>query len=207
MNKPFIIGITGGSGSGKTSFIRALKKIFSDTEMCLVSQDDYYLPLEKQLVDEKGIANFDRLESIELDDLYGDIQRLMKGETVTRKEYTFNNQAAEAKILAFKPAPIILVEGLFVLHHKGLRDLMDLKIFVHARTDLKVTRRIKRDRIDRNYPLEDVLYRYAAHVTPAFDKYIKPYREVADITINNNENFEKGLEIVVAFLKHKLTSL
>ncbi len=207
MNKPFIVGITGGSGSGKTSFIRSLREVFSNLEMCLVSQDDYYLPLEKQLVDEKGVANFDRLESIELDELYGDILKLIAGQTVTRKEYTFNNQAADAKTLVFKPAPIILVEGLFVLHHKDLRDLMDLKVFIHARTDLKVIRRIKRDRIDRNYPLEDVMYRYAAHVTPAFDKYIKPYREVADITVNNNENFEKGLEIVVAYLKHKLTSL
>ncbi|SEP59016.1 uridine kinase family protein [Neolewinella agarilytica] len=204
MQKPFLIGITGGSGSGKTTFIRQLRDGLNDDQVCYLSMDDYYVPREQQKVDDEGVHNFDRPKSIYRDEFVRDLKKLCKGKTVTRQEYVFNNELAEPRMLVFKPAPVIIVEGLFVFHYKELRKMLDLRIFLHAKDNLKVVRRIKRDRVERNYPLEDVLYRYEHHVLPAFEKYVEPYKEKADIIVNNNTDFNMGLQVVRAFVEGKV---
>jgi uridine kinase len=202
--KPFIIGITGGSGSGKTTFIRSLREHFSDEQLCVISQDDYYRPREEQESDPMGITNFDLPQSIDKKAFIKDVGRLIKGEIVEREEYTFNNEKATPQMLTFHPTPIIIVEGLFVFHFRKMREQLDLKVYLHAKENLKVIRRIKRDRVERNYPLEDVLYRYENHVLPAFEKYIKPYQDEADLIINNNVQLHMGLRVVQGFLDHYL---
>ena len=203
--KPFLIGVCGGSGSGKTSFIKQLKQQFGSTEICIISQDDYYRPKEEQKLDKQGIRNFDLPKSIDKKAFLKDIERLMEGKTVQRTEYTFNNDDLSPKVLLFRPAPIILVEGIFVFHFKKIRNLLQLKIFLHAKENLKVIRRIKRDRKERNYPLEDVLYRYEKHVLPTFERYIEPYKEEADIVINNNADFKMGLAVLSGFVQNFLS--
>lgn len=201
MKHPFLIGITGGSGSGKTTFISQLREGLDDSQVCYLSMDDYYVPREKQKKDKLGIHNFDRPASIYREEFVRDLKKLCKGKTVKRQEYVFNNELAEPQTLVFKPAPVIIVEGLFVFHYKELRDMLDLRIFLHAKDNLKVVRRIKRDRMERNYPLEDVLYRYEHHVLPSYEKYVEPYKEKADIIINNNTDFNMGLKVVRAFVE------
>lgn len=205
MSKTFIVGISGGSGSGKTSFINQLKKSFSEKEICFISQDDYYRPRDEQKVDEKGVTNFDLPTSINKKEFRQDLKKLMAGEVVERPEYTFNNEKAETKMLVFHPAPIIVVEGLFIYHYRKVNKLLDLKVFVKAKPNLKVIRRIKRDKIERNYPLDDVLYRYENHVLPSFEKYIEPYISECDLVINNNEDFDMGLVVLRGFLRGRLT--
>ncbi len=202
--KPYVIGITGGSGSGKTSFIRHLRQSFSEEELCVLSQDDYYLPREDQRTDNQGVKNFDLPESIKKEDFIRDVRKLLNWEVVQRQEYVFNNEKAVSKLLTFKPAPIILVEGIFVFHFSEIRELLNLKIFLHAKEVLKVIRRIKRDKLERNYPLDDVLYRYQYHVMPTFEKYIKPYKDEADLIINNNEQFDNAFGVVKGFVRNKL---
>lgn len=201
MSKPLIIGITGGSGSGKTTFISELKKAFSRKELCVISQDDYYRPIDQQPIDNEGIEDFDRPKSIDKNAFVKDVKKLIKGKKVKRLEYVFNNKNVQPKTLVFKPAPIILVEGIFVFHFKKMQPLLDLKIFVDAKENLKVIRRIKRDKVERNYPLDDVLYRYEHHVMPTFEKYILPYRAEADIVVNNNEEMSKGLAVVKGYIR------
>ncbi len=203
-NKPYVIGISGGSGSGKTSLIRLLRERFSEEELCIVSQDDYYKARHLQIEDQKGIKNFDRPKSILKNELIRDIKSLILGQSVSRLEYTFNNEKQDPQMIRFLPAPIIVVEGLFVFHFSKLQKYFDLKVFVQAKENLKVIRRIKRDRVERNYPIEDVLYRYEKHVLPAYEKYIKPYEAHADIIINNNQYFAKGLDVLSGFIRCKL---
>lgn len=203
MEKPYIIGITGGSGSGKTTFIKALRDSFQKEELCILSQDDYYRPREEQYTDKKGVRNYDLPSSIDADAFERDLIKLMNGEKVSIQEYTFNNDLAKPKTLTFSPAPVIIVEGIFVFHFEAIKNLLDLKIFLHAKENLKVIRRIKRDQVERNYPIEDVLYRYEHHVLPTFERYIEPYREEADIIVNNNSHFEKGLEVLKGFISTK----
>ena len=204
MAQPFLIGITGGSGSGKTTFIRELRKGLNEQQVCLLSMDDYYVPREQQKKDKRGVYNFDLPRSIHRDEFIRDLKLLVEGKTVTRREYVFNNENAQPKLLTFRPAPVIIVEGLFVFHYKKLRKMLDLKVFLHAKDNLKVVRRIKRDRVERNYPLDDVLYRYEHHVLPAYEKYVGPYKEKADLIVNNNTDFNMGVRVVRAFVESLL---
>jgi len=200
----FIIGISGGSGSGKTSFIRDIKEHFSKEQICFLSQDDYYKPRELQKEDENGIKNFDLPESIEMDEFYFDLVKLTNGMSVERPEYAFNNENKNPGMIHLDPAPIIIVEGLFVFYEPKLFNLLDLKILIHASDTQKIIRRIKRDRVERNYPLEDVLYRYEHHVLPSFETYIFPFFNKVDIVINNNKSFDMGKEMLNAFLRNRL---
>ena len=167
--------------------------------------DDYYVRREDQEKDERGIHNFDRPGSIHCKQFVRDLKSLIAGESVQRREYVFNNELAKARMLTFYSAPVIIVEGLFVFHYKELRKLLDLKIFLHAKDNLKVVRRIKRDRMERNYPLEDVLYRYEHHVLPAYEKYVQPHKDRADLIVNNNTDFNMGLAVVRAFVEKKIS--
>ena len=208
MNTPFIVGITGGSGSGKTYFLTKLMEAFETSQICLISQDNYYFPIEKQPIDENGIENFDLPESIDNEALLADIKKLKAGETISRKEYMFNNTEKEAKPIILKPAPIIVVEGIFTFHFAKVREAMDLKLFIDAKDILMLKRRIYRDAEERGYDLQDVLYRYEHHVEPAFSRFIKPYKQEADLIIPNHitkdNRLETALEVVISHLASKI---
>jgi len=205
--KRFTVGITGGSGAGKTSFINELREQFAPEEICVISQDNYYKPREEQFVDEKGWCNFDLPTAIDRRAFEKDIFDLVNGKIVRRKEYVFNNEKNEDQYCVFHPAPVIIVEGLFVLHFSEIRKLLDLRIYLHAKDNLKVIRRIKRDQKERNYDLEEVLYRYEHHVLPTFERYIQPYMEESDLIINNSGQFKNALFVMGGFLKNYLHEL
>jgi uridine kinase len=207
MSSPYTIGITGGSGSGKTFFIRSLESRFSSNELCLISQDHYYHPRETQKVDERGVKNFDLPESIDHKQFLHDIQVLKRGEVLRKQEYTFNNPAATPKLLEFKPAPVIIIEGLFVQYFPDIEKELDLKIFIEAKDYLKLSRRIRRDNEERGYDLDDVLYRYQNHVMPIYESLIGPLKHRADIVIPNNSHFDKALDLLTLAIKAKLAGL
>lgn len=194
--KPYIIGITGGSGSGKTLLIKRIMEDFTNKEVCLVSQDNYYKTRNDQPVDENGVYNFDRPESIDIAKFTNDLKKLIKGKTIRIKEYTYNNPQANPEIIEFQPAPVIILEGIFIFYVEEISRLIDLKIFIDAREHIMLKRRIIRDQKERGYDLEDVLYRYEYHVMPAFDKYILPYKGDCDIIVNNHGNFDEGISVI-----------
>ena len=204
INKPFIVGITGGSASGKTSFLRGVLNAFMEEQICLISQDNYYRNLNEIAVDDQGIHNFDLPETIDHHLYAQHIEQLRNGQSIQQMEYTFNNPNIVPKLLTFYPAPIIIVEGIFVFHFRELADQMDLKIFIDAKNSIKLERRVKRDAEERGYDLDDVMYRWKYHVKPTYKQYIKPYRAEADIVIPNNVHYQKGLNVVIEFLKTKL---
>jgi uridine kinase len=204
MPKPYTIGITGGSGSGKTYFIKSLASHFTPDQLCLISQDHYYKPREVQLTDEQGVKNFDLPESIEREKLLEDILKLKRGEKLLKTEYTFNNPNVKPAVLEFKPAPILIVEGLFVQYFEEIEKELDLKIFIEAQDHLKLSRRIRRDNTERGYDLDDVLYRYQHHVMPIYESLIKPLQHKADLVVPNNHHFEHALDVLVRALKTHL---
>lgn len=201
MKKPFTVGITGGSGSGKTYFLQGLSSHFSSDELCLISQDNYYKDREFQPVDENGVKNFDLPQAIDHEAFRDDLAKLKTGQDVIKKEYTFNNPAAESKMLTFKATPIIVVEGLFVQYFDEIASQIDLKIFIEAKDHVKLGRRIKRDQIERGYDLDDVLYRYQQHVMPVYESLIDPLKYNADLVIPNNHHFTKALDVLVVYLR------
>jgi len=198
MKKPLIVGITGGSGSGKTFFMQKLLEQLPDA--ALHSMDNYYISIDRQVIDENGIENFDMLESIDIDRYTDDLKKLRSGKQLEIDEYTFNNDKSTSKKIVIKTASVILVEGIFVLAVEKIRELMDLKLFVDAPDYLMMSRRIIRDAEERGYDLSDVLYRYQHHVTPAFKKHIEPSKQWADLIIPNHTNFDVALNVVQTFL-------
>lgn len=189
MNKPYILGIAGGSGSGKTFFLKCFLEHFSADEVCLVSQDDYYFPVGHNMTKEENkLYNFDLPSTIDHDHFEEDIENLMKGKTITKKEYTFNNSDAVPRMLEIKPAPILIVEGLFILHFKKISETLDLKIFIEADDDVALQRRLKRDLIERGYSHDDVMYKWINHVVPAYKEFLLPYKDECDRIIVNNSH-------------------
>lgn len=204
MTVSLIIGVTGGSGSGKTHFIKDLLKNFKDHEVCLITQDNYYKKKELQPLDNNGIENFDLPESIDDERLLQDIKSLKAGKEVKLTEYTFNNPTKNPKIIIIKPAPVLVVEGILVFHWRKIRSMFDLGVFIEAKDLIKVKRRIIRDAKERGYDLEDVLYRYENHVTPIYEKYIRPLKLEMDLIIPNNTDFKKGLDVLSTYIRNHI---
>ena len=209
---PYVVGVTGGSGSGKTTFVRALRERLG-TGATFFSQDDYYVDIADVVTDGDGVHNFDLPASIDSAAMAADIGRVAAGDTLHRTEYTFQTKYAEGQTeqsgrvgqaIVLRPARVIVVEGLFVMHEPALSGLMNLKVFVDASDVAKMTRRIKRDRVERQLPLEDVLYRYERHVLPAYRQYLEPYRYDCDLILSNEAGFGEALEVLVSFLRGKV---
>jgi uridine kinase len=199
----YLVGVAGGSGSGKTTLIRALRDRLPAGTVCLVSQDDYYHPIGKQATDPNGKVNFDLPAGIDLDLLAEDLRTLSNGKPIYRQEYTFNQPNMEPKWLEIKPAPVILVEGLFILHHTPVRDLFDLKVFVEASEGVQLERRLCRDAAERGYGPEDVRYQWDNHVMPAHRDFLQPYRSLCDLHVVNEERFDKALAVLCDHLFQK----
>lgn len=202
-SKPYLIGITGGSGSGKTRIIHELRNQFSEDQLCIISQDEYYRPREVQVWDDAGYQNFDLPQSIDDEAFVRDINLLTNGKEVKKTQYVFNNPKKDPVILTFKPAPVILVEGLFVFYFEEIRALLDLKIFIDAEDVIKLKRRIIRDAGERNYPLEDVLHRYEYHVLPSYRSFILPFKHEADLVINNHTHYDCALDVISSLIQVK----
>ena len=204
MKRPYIVGITGGSASGKTYFVNELVNRFNPDSVCLLSQDNYYKPKEQQQADPNGVVNFDLPTCIDYGKMGVDLEKLMRGERIVQLEYTFNNPQATPRSLTLNPAPLIIVEGIFVFYFEAISKNFDLKLFVDATEHVKLKRRIVRDNQERGYDLDDVLYRYTEHVAPTFSKYIEPFKYESDFIVPNNHDVAKALDVISLFLKSKL---
>lgn len=206
-HKTFVIGISGGSGSGKTTFVKELARSFTPEEVCILSQDNYYKPREQQVTDKNNEKNFDLPESFKEEEYHKDVLRLLNGEDVVLKEYAYNNPLATPKLITYKAAPIVIIEGIFVFHFSDVSSLMDYKIFIDADEHIKLIRRIQRDQIERNYPLEDVLYRYQHHVYPSYAEFILPYKPHCDLIVDNNISFDDTMEKVKTSIRERLLQI
>ena len=180
---------------------------FSTNEVCVVSQDNYYRLRDEQVIDERGIRNFDRPESIDREQFHRDVMRVKRGERIERKEYTYNNPGVQPVNLIINPAPVLIIEGLFVQFFEEIDRELDLRIFMEARAHLKLSRRITRDDKERGYALDDVLYRYEHHVMPVYERLIEPLKHRADLVIPNNGYPGKALDVLAKVIRAQLMGL
>jgi len=188
MQKPYVIGIAGSSGSGKTFFLKNFLNHFSTDEITLISQDDYYIPANTKTQEENRLYNFDLPTSIDRAAFYRDIKSLFDGKTIFKEEYVFNNPLLTPKILEIKPAKILVVEGLFIFHYSEINELLNYRIFMDADESIALKRRLKRDLIERGYDEDDVMYKWINHVVPSYNEFLLPYRESCDLVIQNNSD-------------------
>jgi len=202
--KPYIVGIVGGSASGKTSFLGDLVARLPERACCVVSQDNYYRTIGQQVRDANGLPNFDLPSAIRRDRFFEDMCALMRGEAVTKTEYTFNHRERPGNLITIEPADVLIMEGLFVFHYEEIRSLLDLRVFIEAREQLCKERRLIRDTHERGYPPEHTAYQWEHHVLPAYRQFVLPYREEAHLIVANHVNYEKGLEVVTHHVMAKI---
>lgn len=200
MKQPFIIGVSGGSGSGKTYFISRLQQEIGEKNISVISLDNYYKPKNAQSKDAHGVENYDLPDALDIEKFNNDLRQLMNGNEIWQTEYTFNNKDKASKNLLIKPASLLLVEGIFIFHFPEILSKLNLKIFLEVPENLMLTRRIYRDSKERGYDLSDVTYRFENHVMPAYKKYIEPLKSSADIIVPNEGDSKLAIEVIVGYL-------
>ena len=202
--KPYIIGIAGGSGSGKSTFAKRLKVAFPD-QISLISCDNYYIPHDDISLEDRAKLNYDAPEALEFDLMVRHIEELKSGQTALCPVYDFTLHTRSSDITKIEPRPIILIDGILIFHDKALRDCMDLKIYVETDADERILRRAKRDIQERGRDLDSVINQYLNTVKPMHNTYVKPTRIYADIILNGGKN-EQAFALVKAQIEQLLNN-
>ncbi len=199
-----IIGICGGSGSGKTTLLKRLCTAFEDLKPSVFTMDNYYYPIEKQLLDENGYYNFDLPTALDKQRLVEDLRRLKNGESILVKEYHFNSPPDKHVLLTIEPSDLIIVEGLFLFHYAEVRELLDYSIFINVDHKIQLDRRLYRDQETRGYTREAILYQWENHVMPCYENYLLPYKSVADFQFRNDAKADEDFERLAAEVSLKI---
>lgn len=199
-----IIGLAGGSASGKTTVLAKLEERFEGKGVSFISSDNYYKEQHLQQRDENGEVNYDLPTALFEDKLVADIAKLRNGEAIEIEEYTFNNPNVTPRLLKYEPTPVVVVEGLFVFHFEALQPLLDYKILIDAPELVRLQRRLQRDGVERGYDEKVVKYQWENHVLPAYNKYLAPYKPSADLKVDTHHSFEEDYNKLVAFLDEQL---
>lgn len=199
-----IIGIAGGTGSGKTTVVNQIIHELPTDEVCVISQDSYYNATINLSYEERTKINFDHPKAIDFDLLVDHLKRLKNGEIIEQPVYSFVTHNRTADTLITHPRKVIIVEGILIFNNKELRDLFDIKIFVHADTDERLIRRVKRDIEERGRNITEVLDRYQNTLKPMHQQFIEPTKNYADIIIPNDRYNTVAIDIVRTVISHKL---
>lgn len=187
MKKPFVIGIAGGSGSGKTTFAKRLKERFPD-QVAMVSCDNYYLARQDMPLEERKLQNYDSPEAFEFDLMIGQIQALKEGKDILCPVYDFTLHTRSPEVVPIQAKPVIIIDGILIFSEPRLRELMDMRIYVETDADERILRRVRRDMRERGRDLDGIIAQYLATVKPMHNTYVEPTKAYADIIINGGKN-------------------
>ncbi|MFA7615373.1 MAG: uridine kinase [Moheibacter sp.] len=208
MNNKLIIGIAGGTGSGKTTVVQKIMRNLETENVLVISQDNYYRNHPDLPFDQRVKINFDHPRSIDFELLTQDIELLKKGKTIEQPVYSFITHNRTEEVILTHSKDVIIVEGILVLTHPDLRNLFDLKIFVHADSDERLIRRIQRDIQERGRDLQEVLDRYRTTLKPMHEQFIEPSKNHADIIIPNmKKQNDPAIRVLATLIKDKLNPL
>ncbi|MEQ5789460.1 uridine kinase [Muricauda sp. NFXS6] len=200
-----ILGIAGGTGCGKTTVVNQIVEQLPKDEVGVISQDSYYNDLSHMSREERTKINFDHPNSIDFNLLIEHIDQLREGKTVDTPIYSFVEETRMKETIPTPPRKVMIVEGILVLSNPKLRDMFDIKIFVHADSDERLIRRLQRDTKERGHDLDKVLTRYQTAVKPMHLQFIEPSKEFADIIIPNNRYNTVAVDVVRTIINNNLT--
>lgn len=196
-----VIGIAGGSGSGKTSVAKALIKDLHVQGVQIIEQDWYYKDLAHLPAEERAKWNFDHPDSVEFDLLIEDINKMMQGETVHVPQYNYVTHSRVSEGITIEPQKVVIIEGIMVLYEPKLRELLDIKIFVDTDTDIRFIRRLKRDIFERGRAIDNVIDQYMQTVRPMHETFVEPSKRYADIIVPEGGKNLVAIDILRAKIK------
>ncbi|MEJ4088717.1 uridine kinase [Galbibacter orientalis] len=199
-----IIGIAGGTGCGKTTVVNQIVNELPENEVGVISQDSYYNETSHLSYDERTKINFDHPRAIDFDLLYDHLVALKNNEVIEQPVYSFVKHNRTKDSILTHPHKVMIVEGILILTNPKVRELFDIKIYVHADSDERLIRRIKRDISERGRDIDQVLLRYQTTLKPMHQQFIEPTKEFADIIIPNNRYNTVAVDIVRTIINERL---
>lgn len=206
MTRPVIIGLSGGSGSGKSTILEGLLKALGPHQVSVLEHDAYYRPLNHLSVEQRAEVNFDHPKSLETSLLVSHLDGLLKGEVIQKPVYDFTTHSRTSATIAVHPTPIIIVEGILVLAEKELVSRMEIKLFVDTDADIRLIRRIRRDMIERGRSLESVLDQYSKTVRPMHLEFVEASKRHADVIIPRGGRNGVAFDMVLARIHAMLSA-
>ena len=204
MKNIFIIGIAGGTGSGKTTVVNQIINELPADEVCVISQDSYYNATDELTYDQRSKINFDHPRAIDFNLLVEHLKKLKENKIIEQPVYSFVSHNRTKDTIKTHPRKVIIVEGILIFNNKELRDLCDIKIFVHADADERLIRRVRRDITDRGRDINEVLSRYQDTLKPMHQEFIEPTKNYADIIIPNDRYNTVAIDIVRTVISERL---
>ena len=199
-----IIGIAGGTGSGKTTVVEQIVSQLPPDEVCVISQDSYYLDTSHLTYQERIAINFDHPQAIDFELLVSHLRMLREGKSFEQPVYSFVDHNRTKETVTTYPKQVIIVEGILIFTNPELRDMFDIKIFVHADSDERLIRRLKRDIASRGRDLTEVLTRYQTTLKPMHNQFIEPTKEYADIIVPTNKFNTVAIDVIRNIIHQKL---
>ena len=199
-----VIGIAGGTGCGKTTVVNTILNELPEGQVGVISQDSYYKDTSHLSFEERVKINFDHPRSIDFGLLEKHIKDLKKGKSIEQPVYSFVKHNRTGDSIKTIPRKVMIVEGILIFSHTDIRDLFDIKIFVHADSDERLIRRLKRDINERGRDINEVLNRYQTTLKPMHQQFIEPMKEYADLIIPNNKYNTVAVDIVRTIITEKL---
>ncbi|MBX5480423.1 MAG: uridine kinase [Myxococcaceae bacterium] len=200
MGKPLVVGIAGGTASGKTTVARKLREALAGRRVAFIDQDAYYKDLSDLTLAERREVNFDHPDAFDTDLLVSHLRALKAGQAVQKPVYDFVTSTREKNTVPVEPGELILIEGILVLHMEAVRNELDVKIFVDAEDDVRIIRRLMRDIKERGRDFDHVVNQYFRHVRPMHMGFVEPSKRWADIIVPHGGNNETAIEMLVGAL-------
>ncbi|HER5408047.1 TPA: uridine kinase [Streptococcus pyogenes] len=196
LKKPIIIGVTGGSGGGKTSVSRAILDSFPNARIAMIQHDSYYKDQSHMSFEERVKTNYDHPLAFDTDFMIQQLKELLAGRPVDIPIYDYKKHTRSNTTFRQDPQDVIIVEGILVLEDERLRDLMDIKLFVDIDDDIRIIRRIKRDMMERGRSLESIIDQYTSVVKPMYHQFIEPSKRYADIVIPEGVSNVVAIDVI-----------
>lgn len=201
-----IIGIAGGTGCGKTTVVNQIIDELPTSEVTVISQDSYYRDMSHLSYSERVKINFDHPRAIDFNLMREHLSQLKQGNAIQQPVYSFVEHNRTGQTIITRPCKVVIVEGILIFTHPEIRELFDIKIYVHADSDERLIRRIKRDISERGRSVDEVLNRYQTTLKPMHQQFIDPTKEFADIIIPNNKRNFVAIDIVKTIIHNRIHS-